>query len=92
MRSLLSLRLIRPASVPHTIANGFKDVLAVALATDITFKQAARAKEIAADPSKFAVAAPVAAAPVAAVKVEEKKAPKKKTTSEDGDMGFGLFD
>ena len=80
------------ASVPHVLANGFKNVLAVALATDINFKQADLAKEIAKDPSKFAAAAPVAA------KAEEKKAeapkaaPKKKTTSEEGDMGFGLFD
>ncbi len=38
-----------------------------------------------------ATAAPAATA--AAPKAEEKKAaPKKKTTSEDGDMGFGLFD
>jgi len=82
------------ASVPHSIANGFKNVLAVALATDISFKQAERAKEIAKDPSKFIVAAaPAAAAAAPAAKKEEpKKVEKKKTTSEDGDMGFGLFD
>ena len=32
------------ASVPHSVANGFKNLLAVALATEITFKQAERAK------------------------------------------------
>jgi len=81
------------ASVPHSIANGFKNVLAVALATDISFKQAERAKEIAKDPSKYAVAAaPAATAAPAAKKEEAKAAPKKKTTTEDGDMGFGLFD
>jgi len=80
------------ASVPHNIATGFKNLLSIALATDISFKQAELAKEIAKDPSKFAVAA-VAVAPKAEAKVEEKKAaPKKKTTSEEGDMGFGLFD
>jgi large subunit ribosomal protein LP0 len=90
----LSLAINYPtvASVPHSIANGFKNVLAIALATDITFRQAENAKEMIKNPSKFVVAA----APVAAVaaKVEEKKpaAPKKKTTSEDADMGFGLFD
>jgi len=90
----LSLAINYPtvASVPHSIANGFKNVLAIALATDITFRQAETAKEMIKNPSKFAVAA-APAAPVAA-KVEEKKAaaPKKKTTSEDADMGFGLFD
>jgi len=81
------------ASVPHSIANGYKNVLAIALATDISFKQAERAKEIAANPSKFAVAAaPVAAAAAPAAAAPAKAAPKKKTTSEDGDMGFGLFD
>jgi len=80
------------ASVPHSIANGFKNVLAVALATDISFKQAERAKEIAADPSKYAVAAAPVAAAAAPAAAAKPAAPKKKTTSEDGDMGFGLFD
>jgi len=79
------------ASVPHSIANGFKNVLAVALATDLTFKQAERAKEFLKDPSKFAVAAPAAAAPAAAAPAAKAPA-KKKTTTEDEDMGFGLFD
>eukprot|EP00698_Gefionella_okellyi_P005052 TRINITY_DN14644_c0_g1_i1.p1 TRINITY_DN14644_c0_g1~~TRINITY_DN14644_c0_g1_i1.p1 ORF type:complete len:109 (-),score=37.87 TRINITY_DN14644_c0_g1_i1:67-393(-) len=41
-----------------------------------------------------AAAAPAAAAPAAAAKEEPKKeaAKKKKSESEDGDMGFGLFD
>jgi large subunit ribosomal protein LP2 len=53
-------------------------------------------KKLASVPSGAPVAAAPAAAtaaPAAAPKAEEKKAaPKKKTTSEDGDMGFGLFD
>lgn len=89
----LAIKYPTVASVPHSIANAFKDVLSVAVATSLTFKQAERVKEMLANPSKFAAAAPVAAAPAAAPKAEEKKAaPKKKTTSEDGDMGFGLFD
>lgn len=79
------------ASVPHSIANGFKNVLSVAVATDISFKQAERAKEFLKDPSKFAVAAPVAAVAAAAPAAKAAPAPKKKTTS-DEDMGFGLFD
>jgi large subunit ribosomal protein LP2 len=43
-------------------------------------------------PAAAPAAATTGAAPAAAPKAEEKKAPKKKTTSEDGDMGFGLFD
>lgn len=55
------------ASVPHSIANGFKNLLALAATTDIEFKEASRLKEYLADPSKFAVAAtPATAAAVGA--------------------------
>jgi len=79
------------ASAPHSIANGMKNLLAVAAVTEITFKEAEQLKEFLADPSKFAAAAPVAAAaadaaPAAAAKVEEEE------EDEDDDMGFGLFD
>merc|ERR1712038_1766208 len=70
------------ASAPHSIANGMKNLLAVAAVTEITFKEAEQLKEFLADPSKFAAAAPVAAA----AKVEEEE------EDEDDDMGFGLFD
>jgi len=79
------------ASVPHSIANGFKNLLALAAATDVTFKQAEKLKEYLADPSKFATAAP--AEPT---KVAESKAPaaKKEEVKEesDEDLGMGLFD
>lgn len=79
------------ASVPHSVANGFRNLLALAATTDVEFKQAATIKEFIKDPSKFAVAvaAPVALAPVkAAEKVE-----KSESEDESGDdMGFGLFD
>merc|ERR1712015_9980 len=73
------------ASVPHSIVNGMKNLLAVAAVTDITFKEAEMVKEYLADPSKFAAAAPAAAAAAAAAPVEEEE-------DEDDDMGFGLFD
>merc|ERR1712133_11982 len=50
------------ASVPHSIVNGFKNLLAVAAETDITFPEAESMKAYLADPSAFAVAAPAAAA------------------------------
>jgi len=79
------------ASVPHSLINGFKKVLAVAVETDITFPLAEGIKAFIADPSAFASAAgPVTAA------VEETAAPAKKEESEeeesDDDMGFSLFD
>jgi len=79
------------ASVPHSIVNGFKNVAAVCLETDIDIPQIATIKEYLADPSKFA-AAVSAAAPAA---TEDKKEEAKKEESEeesDDDMGFGLFD
>lgn len=81
------------ASVPHSIVNGLKNLIAVAVETDIDFEAAKRAKEYIADPSKFAAvaAAPAAggAAPAAAAKEEKKEESEEE---EDDDMGFGLFD
>jgi len=78
------------ASAPHSIANGFKNLMAVAAVTDIEFPQVAHLKAYLADPSAFAVAAaPVAAAAEAAPAKEEVK---EESESEDDDMGFGLFD
>lgn len=79
------------ASVPHSIVNGFKNLLAIAAETDITFKEAETMKEYLADPSKFAAAAaPAASAAPAEAKKEEAK-PESEEESDD-DMGFGLFD
>lgn len=50
------------ASVPHSILNGFKSLLAIAAETEITFAEAEQMKAYLADPSAFAAAAPVAAA------------------------------
>jgi len=79
------------ASVPHSIVNGFKKLLAVAAVTDVSFKEAETVKEFLKDPSKFAVAAaPATVAPAAAAPA--KAAAKEESEEEDDDMGFGLFD
>ncbi|KAG1673276.1 hypothetical protein FOA52_002556 [Chlamydomonas sp. UWO 241] len=76
-------------SIPHSVVNGYKNVLAIALATEYSFPRADKIKEILANPSAFAaVAAPAAgaaaaAAPAAAAKVE---------SEEEEEMGFSLFD
>lgn len=67
------------ASVPHSVINGFKNVAAVCLEADIDIKEIQTIKEYLADPSKFAVAAPVAAAAGDAKPAEEAK----KEESED---------
>merc|ERR1711992_517254 len=68
----ISLQIGYPtaASAPHSIVNGFKNLLAIAVETDIDFEEANQTKEYLKDPSKFAVAA-VAAAPAAEAKKEE---------------------
>jgi len=89
----LSLAINYPtlASVTHSLVNAYKNLLAIALATEITFEGAEKAKEYLANPEAFAVAA----APVA----EEAPTAQEATVvadepedSDDGDMGFGLFD
>jgi len=74
------------ASVPHSIANSFRNIMAVAAATDITFAQVASMKAFLADPSAFAAAA----APVAAV-VEEKKEEAKAASSSEEESGDDMF-
>lgn len=96
MVASLSLALSYPtlAAAPHMFINGYKNVLAVAVATEYTFPQAEKVKEYLKDPSKFAVAAPVAAAETAAspaaAKAEEKKEEPEEESEED--LGFSLFD
>jgi len=93
----LSLAIGYPtvASAPHSIVNGLKNLIAVAVETDITFKAAEMAKEYLKDPSKFAAVAAAAApaskegSPKKDAKKEEKK---EESEEEDDDMGFGLFD
>jgi len=76
------------ASVPHSIINGLKNLMAVAAVTDITFKEAETMKAFLADPSAFAVAAPVA---VAAVVEEAAAEPEPEEEAEDS-MDGGMFD
>jgi large subunit ribosomal protein LP0 len=87
----ISLQIGYPtvASVPHSIINSYKNLLAVSVATEYTFPGSEKIKAYLADPSAFAVAAPVAAAATSSAKVEEKVEEKEES---DDDMGFGLFD
>ncbi|TFL03999.1 ribosomal protein L10-domain-containing protein [Pterulicium gracile] len=89
----ISLALNYPTlvSVVHSLVNSYKNLLAVALATEYSFEGAEKAKEYLANPDAFVSAAPAAsdAAPAAAA-AEEKEAEKEEES--DDDMGFGLFD
>jgi large subunit ribosomal protein LP0 len=87
----LAISYPNAVSVPHMLVNGYKNVLAIAVATDITFPLAEKAKAFLENPEAFlvaaAAAAPAAAAPAAAA------APEPEEEDEDEDMdGFSLFD
>jgi len=88
----ISLALNYPtiASVTHSLVNAYKNLIAIALATEYTFDGAEKAKEYLANPEAFAAAAPVATADDAPAKVEEKE--EEKEEESDDDMGLGLFD
>jgi len=83
----LEVGIPNEASIPHSIANGFKNLLSIAVATEYTFKEAEEIKGFLKDPSKFAVAAPTQSSNAPA-KVEE-KAPVKEESEEEEDIGFG---
>jgi len=90
----VSLKIGYPtaASAPHSIVNGLKNLVAVAISTDISFKAADMAKEYLKDPSKFASAAPAAGKGASPAKEAKKEEKKEESEEEDEDMGFGLFD
>jgi len=82
------------ASLPHSLINGFKNVIAVALEANISFPAVDKVKNILANPGAFAAAAPAAKAPPAAAKTEAKKEPEKKVEEEEEDEDAsvgGLF-
>lgn len=85
------------ASVPHSIINGFKNVAAVAVETNITFPQVEQLKAFLENPEAFASLAPAvssddAAAGAAAEDTKEEKKEEEEEEESDDDMGFGLFD
>jgi len=99
----LSLQVGYPTvlSVPHTVINGFRSLVAISLETTYDFPAAEKIKKILSDPAAFAAAAAAAAAASAssstaassAAPAEVKKDDKKKKDDEeevDEDMG-GLF-
>jgi len=99
MVTSLALAISYPtiAAAPHMFINAYKNLLAIAVATEFSFPEAEQIKEYIKDPSKFAAsAAPASAAasgggaPAAAAKVEEKK--DEPEEEEDEDFGMSLFD
>jgi len=73
----LALNYPTKASIPHSLANGFKDLLSIALQTEYVFKQAQPIKEFLKDPSKFQTAVVHEEKP----KKDEKRVETKKSRS-----------
>ena len=79
-------------SVPHSVINGFKNALAIAVATEYSFPLAEKMKEMIEHPELFAsAAAPVAAEAKEEAKEEVKEEEPEEEEEEDGDLGLDLF-
>ena len=90
----LALGFPTPASVVHDLVRGYKNVLAVAVATEYDFPLADKVKEYLANPSAFAAPSGGGGGGGGGggdAKKEEKKE-EEEEEEEDDDMGFSLFD
>lgn len=91
----LSLKANYPTlpSLPYSVINGFKNVVAVALGTEYSFPEADKIKEILENPEAFAVVADTGGADEGPAKEEEKPEEKEESEEESDEEGmFGLFD
>jgi|SRR5450432_1996707 large subunit ribosomal protein LP0 len=93
----LSLAVNYPTlpSVMHSLVNGYKQVLAVAIETEYSWPEIEALKDRIANPDQYASAAPVETTADAPAEAAAKDEEPDKTGSEDesGDEGFGgLFD
>lgn len=87
----LALGFPTPASVVHDLVRGYKNVLAVAVATEYDFPLADKVKEYLANPSAFAAPSGGDGGGGGGGGGDAKKE-EKKEEEEDDDMGFSLFD
>jgi large subunit ribosomal protein LP0 len=100
----LSLQIGFPTvvSVPHSVMNGYKNLIAISVMTDYTFPGAEKIKQLLSDPAAFAAAQAAAAAAAAGsapaaggaaaggAPAKAKEEEKKEEEEVDEDMG-GLF-
>jgi len=90
----LAIGVPNAASIPHSLINGYKNLVSIALATDITFERVQKMKEMLANPEAFAAAqaATTSVAPSASAAAEKPVAKEEEVEEDeaDADMG-GLF-
>lgn len=83
------------ASVPHSVINGYKNVLAVVLEADYCFPLAQKLKDFLSDPEAMARAAAAASAPAAGgapAAAKAAPAPEPEPEEEEEQAEFDLFD
>jgi len=80
------------ASIPHSFANAFKQLVALAVETDYTFPEAQPFKDYIADPSAFASAAPAAGGDAPAAAAAAAAPEPEEEEDEEEEEGFSLFD
>jgi len=81
------------ASLPHALIRGYRNLLAVSVASAYTFRQAESTKKFLEDPSAFAAPAANATASSGKPADEEKPAPAAAVKEEsEEDLALGLFD
>lgn len=81
------------ATLSHSLARAFKNVLALAVVSDFTFKEAEKFEEYLADPAAYAAKHGLATGPAAgaAAPAAEVAAPEPEEESEEEDVDFDLF-
>jgi large subunit ribosomal protein LP0 len=79
-------------AVMHSLINGYKKVLAVAVQTDYSWPEIDELKDRIANPDAYASSAPAAAAATSGGDAPAAAAPAEEDEESDEDMGFGLFD
>jgi large subunit ribosomal protein LP0 len=90
----LSLAINYPtaASVSHSLNHAFKQIVSIALETNIDFPEVKKFRDYLANPGAFAAPA-AAAAPAAGAAAAKAPEPKKKSSSEESmGGGFSMFD
>lgn len=90
----LSLEIGVPtvASVPHSLRNAYKNLLALSISSEYTFEEAKELKDLLSDPEKLAaLQAGAAATAAAAAAPDEPEVEEDQGEAEDVDLGGGLF-
>ena len=94
----LSLAIGYPtaASIPHVIANAYKNVLFLSIATDYTIGAAKELKEAVSNPEAFLAKLPAASEAPAPTETKQEESKQEEAEEEEEDEeeldGFGLFD